>query len=249
MEQWQNSTTPLIWLTAGCIVIIIFITFIIIFGRILIQRIRKEAKIKQDILIEHQKELLKNTIQSEEEEKRRIALFLHDDVLANLHRVKLLNNNPAISQSLNQSMDKLRRISHDLIPPLIEEMPFDEIMRDFLSFLTSKYTLSIHSVRTNKTFLELNKKMQLFRIFQALTVNILKHAEANEITILWKRTSDYSCFIIEDDGIGIPLNSKKGLGLKNIEMRAKTLDAKSRFKSPPNKGTRFIILIPTKSND
>ncbi|MFT5824047.1 MAG: two-component system NarL family sensor kinase [Crocinitomix sp.] len=250
MEQWKDSATLLIWLITGCIVILIFVAFIIIFGRTLIRRIRKEATLKQLLLITHQKELLNNSVQSEEKEKKRIALQLHDDVLANLHRVKLLNNDPKISQLLSQSMDKIRHISHDLIPPLLEEMPFDEFMNDFLSFLEAKYSLYIHSVRANTELLNPNTKLQLFRIFQALTVNVLKHSHANEINILWKRTYNYSCLILEDNGVGIPKNlNKKGLGLKNIEMRTKIINGTSRFKSKPDKGTRFIILIPTIKND
>lgn len=243
MEDWKDPETPLIWLSAGTFILLVFLVFILLSFKTYIQRIRKEEEEKRRLQLAHQKKLLENTIASEEREKKRIAQSLHDDLLAQLYRVKLMNDNKEIASMLEQSMDQLRQISHELLPPLLAEISFEELMKDFLYPFKKKYQVVFQVNTTNGNILEQYKKLQLFRVFQEVVVNIEKHAKACSIEIGWRNTPHYCCLIIHDDGIGIGEEQKKGLGFKNIETRVQVINGKFRFKSEKDKGTTFLLLV------
>lgn len=243
MEAWKDPATPVIWITSACILLFILLAFILIMFRTYVRKIRQEEREKRNLLLKHQHDLLTNTIESEEKEKKRIAQNLHDDLLAQLHRVKLINNDTELSQPLSQIIQQLRDISHDLLPPFLDELPFEESINNFLHAFKKEYDISIQINSQIQQNISSSVKLQLFRILQELTINILKHSKANQIAVMWRATTNYSCLIVTDNGIGINTESTQGLGLKNIESRAKVIQANYRFRSKKNKGTSFQLLI------
>jgi two-component system NarL family sensor kinase len=244
MEAWKDPLTPIIWLFTGIILLLLFAGFIFLLIRSYIRRIKLEAEKKHALLVQHQKELLENTIKSEEKEKKRIALQLHDDLLAQLHRIKIMNNDQEIGSLLSGSIKQIRQISHDLLPSFLEGVPFIDVLQNFLGRFEPKYQISIHAHAVSEKAISLDKKLQLFRIFQELVVNCIKHAEANKINLNWRKTDTYCCLIFSDNGLGMDPNLKQGLGLKNIETRAKVIEGEFKFKLPKKEGTTFIMIVP-----
>jgi signal transduction histidine kinase len=58
-----------------------------------------------------------------------------------------------------------------------------------------------------------------YRVFQELTNNIIKHANATEVSVQLYQNGDSLILLVEDNGTGIPNKSKKGFGLYNIDSR------------------------------
>lgn len=89
--------------------------------------------------------------------------------------------------------------------------------------------------------------MNVYRIVQELLNNIIKHANASEITIQLIKSSDNINLTVEDDGRGFDpeeARKKKGLGLSNIDLRVKKLSGRWNIDSGKGKGTTIIIDIP-----
>ncbi|WP_449401020.1 sensor histidine kinase [Chryseobacterium wanjuense] len=87
--------------------------------------------------------------------------------------------------------------------------------------------------------------MQLYRIFQEFTTNVLKHSEASRVWIYIKDNNDNLAVVISDNGESFEYEEvKKGMGIKNIESRIKSMNAAHKWKNVLGKGSRLIIKIP-----
>jgi hypothetical protein len=100
--------------------------------------------------------------------------------------------------------------------------------------------------------LEYNTEINIYRIVQELLTNIIRHAQANEVTIQMIKSSDNINLTVEDNGRGFDAEEakkKKGMGLSNIELRVKKLAGSWNIDSGRGKGTTTIIDIPIKKID
>jgi signal transduction histidine kinase len=91
----------------------------------------------------------------------------------------------------------------------------------------------------------------IFRIIQEIINNALKHAQSTSISVTFRSDEKYLMIIAEDNGIGFNVEehknekrSGKGLGLFNIENRARLVSADVEFHSAPQQGTRIVLNIP-----
>ena len=84
----------------------------------------------------------------------------------------------------------------------------------------------------------------LFRMAQELISNVLRHAEASEATIQIIRQEQEVRFSVEDNGIGFDLATRRrGMGLRNIAVRAATMGAELHCDSTPGHGTTFTVVV------
>ena len=111
---------------------------------------------------------------------------------------------------------------------------------------------------TNNRAIRLRQDVEIgiYRIVQESLNNIVKHAEAQKVTIqLISHTAKIN-LIIEDDGLGFQvernghMNGKKhgGMGLINIRERTEGLSGTFSIHSKPGRGTEIIVELPIKEN-
>jgi signal transduction histidine kinase len=95
--------------------------------------------------------------------------------------------------------------------------------------------------------LEQSTETVLFRVLQEIVSNIIKHAQANRITIQIIKHESELTVMIEDNGVGFDtskMNEFSGIGLKNIISRIEFLKGSVDFDSNLGKGTTVIIEVP-----
>ena len=143
---------------------------------------------------------------------------------------------------ISKSLDSSQLFAHGLIDVLKAET--EVIGR-------SKIVDVVFDVRGEVLFLNSEKELLIFRIFQEACNNILKHAKASNITIDLTYERDYVHLKISDDGIGFNIEEtmkskeiRKMSGLKNIHQRAEIIGAETKIYSTPNIGTTIHIKIP-----
>jgi signal transduction histidine kinase len=115
----------------------------------------------------------------------------------------------------------------------------------------SKIVDVVFEVSGEILFLDSEKELIIFRIFQEACNNILKHAKARIITIDLMYEKQYVQLKISDDGKGFDIEEtmktkeiRKMSGLKNIYQRAEIIGAETYIYSTPNIGTTIHIKIP-----
>ncbi len=212
-------------------------------------------KVKQD----QQKEILRNTIQAQENERKRIAQDLHDEVGAMLSVVKLnvsmierntqekANTLAGETKSyLDEVITQVRGISRSLLPPSLEKLGLNQALEELANWVNKTDKIRIDCWTKGESFrFDANKELAIFRVSQEVLNNAIKHSEAEHIIINSRYTNKYISIVIRDYGKGFNMHDKvqTGLGLKNLESRMEMINAGFKLKSEPGKGTTAIILL------
>lgn len=221
--------------------------------------IQKELE-KKDLEIQYQKELLSAVIITQEEERKRIAQDLHDDISSKLNIVSLnshLLTTPNLSQNdiheitaniinlTGKALDNSRKIAHGLLPPVLEKFGLHAGVEELcLEFSSSKAVKVNYENKTAFDIKDIDKHLHVFRILQELMNNSLRHGKATVISILFKEKNGIKNCYYSDNGIGFEMKSdenKKGLGMKNIESRIAFLNGKLTLESALNKGISVVF--------
>jgi signal transduction histidine kinase len=248
------------------IIIYSFIAFLLM-GMVLIlffyfsrkKIIQKELE-KKDLEIQYQKELLSAVIITQEEERKRIAQDLHDDISSKLNIVSLnshLLNTPNLSQEevteitgniinlTSKALDNSRKIAHGLLPPVLDKFGLHAGVEELcLEFSSSKLIRVNYENKVSFDILENDRHLHVFRILQELMNNSLRHGKATVISILFENNKEGNVCYYEDNGIGFDLDSnknQKGLGMKNIESRVAFLKGMITMDSAINNGISVVF--------
>lgn len=226
-------------------------------NRILLQK--KELAEKE---IAHQQELTRVLIASQEQERKRIGMDMHDEVgtvLAAL-RMSIEKINEATpeqiptlinrsKQSIDNVINSVRRISHNLSPIIkginglrscIEDI-VDNVNRSGSIKMTVNYDDEIIW-----TLLTEDMQLAIYRIVTELINNTLKHAQARYITLNFHYTTDAVIIKYKDDGVGLPAEGIgiKGMGVSNIRSRCNAMNATYMLDASEIKGYAVNIMIP-----
>lgn len=210
-----------------------------------------------------ERELLNAIVQGQENERKRISRELHDGLAPLLSSVK--NNlevvapvveelaekhrtyfNDSVKQ-INYAMDEVRTISKDLMPRTLEDFGLLTAVKELCDRAerTSKIKVTFYKGGITKR-LQAEKEIGIFRVIQELVNNSIKHSKAAHINVQIIKYKKNLLVSVEDNGRGfnIQTSSKKGLGLKNIESRVKSLNGFLNFDSKAGRGTSVTIEIP-----
>ena len=189
----------------------------------------------------YQKQLLENSIEIQEKERRRVAADIHDGLIGKLRALQLTCNDEVQAKGMQNCIATARDISHDLYPPLIEEIALDELIDSYLLAFRSLYDIKFWSVNSRKLAVPPNIKLTVYRIFQELITNVKKHARCDKITVYLRVTNQHIQMLVGDDGLGLSEKVIGGLGLKNIELRVNQLNARSKFTKNHPRGVKFVF--------
>ena len=232
----------------------IIILFALIAYSAFIQKILREKSQQYQLELAHQKEVTLQYTSVQESERKRIAELLHDDIGNKLNILSLWINNEdslnnkrsreVIKQQIPALIEATRTISHSLYPVNLEK--FGLILT--LEALISNVNESLHiQLIVNHDYQKrpISFEVQIYRIIQEFLSNVIKHAKASNMLIHIRDTETSLAVILSDNGVGFD-NSilKKGMGLKNIDSRIKSINAFSKWKSKKGNGSRLIIILP-----
>jgi signal transduction histidine kinase len=206
-----------------------------------------------------QNQLIEAAVRSEEIERHRIAEILHDEVGAILSSSKLhiqgikYNNLDERDKQLflkgndllDEGIQKVRGISHNLHSNILKEFGLNEAIRHFVQ-QTIKGTLMKAETNLDDSYTTLNpeKDISIYRMLQEILNNILKHSAADEINVSSTYEPGLLKISISHTGTGITQEQfeslrykKEGLGLKNIMNRIILLRGHIEFSGEPNRYT------------
>ena len=125
--------------------------------------VEKELE-KKTLEITHQKEIIQSIIITQEEERKRIAQDLHDDISSKLNVINLNANllkdgdltpeeytivNNGILEATDKTLESARKIAHNLLPPILEEFGFKDAVEELAdSFNNSRKINIIYNINT-----------------------------------------------------------------------------------------------------
>lgn len=233
----------------------IIVFFILVAYKTFVNRIIKEKEAQSLAEIQHQKKLILESTKVQEEERKRIAISVHDDIGNRLNILSLWLNNldiedestsNVIAGQISELIDSTRNISHSLYPVNLEKLGLILYIEELITNLSARINISLF-VSSKYIQKDLFTEVQIYRIIQEFTTNVIKHSSADKIDIGIKDFNDFTGIVIFDNGQGFDYEKvKKGMGIKNIESRLQSMDAQFKWKSITNKGSRLIFKIQKK---
>lgn len=245
----------------GIATVLIFITLLVLFCAVLIKLYVHKIKTYTEVIfqkdIEFQKTLNTAIIETQEQVLTNISRDLHDDAGQQLTYINFQIENlkldspelhallDPLSQSVANLSKSVRGISHSLNSQLLGRQDVIKAIRSESERLNKLGRIKVHCKVYNSSALEFNanEKIIIFRIFQELINNILKHAAAKNIHIKIDGTNSFQ-MEVTDDGKGFDENGiaqSNSIGLQNIRTRASYINYKIEIESLPGNGTRVLL--------
>jgi len=232
----------------------IIIVFAFIAYSAFVQKILREKSQQYQLELAHQKEVTLQYTSVQESERKRIAELLHDDIGNKLNILSLWINNEdslnnkrsreVIKQQIPALIEATRTISHSLYPVNLEKFGLILTLEALISNVNESLPIQL-IVNHDYQKRPISFEVQIYRIIQEFLSNVIKHAKASNMLIHIRDTETSLALILSDNGVGF-YNSilKKGMGLKNIDSRIKSINAFSKWKSKKGNGSRLIIILP-----
>lgn len=235
----------------------------------LYQRRRHQALQEMSALkLQFEQELLKTQLEIQENTFQTISQELHDNIGQMLSVVKISlavlpiekahdAYAPILNarQVLNKAIIDLSNLTKSLHTDRITEISLDEAIRFELEAVKRSGILTVEfELVGGPCDFEQQQKIFLFRIFQEILNNILKHSQAKEVKVRMVCQGVNNFVLrISDNGIGFNVEEKRkgvssssGVGLKSLYNRAHLIGADLEIISTPGAGTTTIISLPGK---
>lgn len=150
---------------------------------------------------------------------------------------------------LKKSLNDSRAIAHSLMPKAIEDFGFTSVVEAMVDDLNKAGKANFEFISNMKDLrFKVPIDTSLYKIAQEATNNIMKHAEADNVTIQYMKLGDTIQLTIEDDGKGFEVSdlnkSESGFGLASMRNRASSFGAEIFIDSYPGHGTTIMLEFP-----
>jgi len=207
-------------------------------------------------------------INAQEEERVRIARGLHDDtaqsismLIIRLERLETLVSAgaPDLTQHVADAyklatrlFEDLRHIIWDLRPSILDDLGLVPAIRWLARTKLEEVNVKVDFGGVNEVMrLPSHLETMLFRVAQEAVNNVLRHADAKNVSIrLWPE-HEQMCLEVKDDGRGFDVErsngeavSKKRLGLLGIRERVSLVGGTVKVESAPGSGTSVLVYVP-----
>jgi two-component system NarL family sensor kinase len=208
------------------------------------------------------RELIKTQLETQEQTFHHISAELHDNVAQFISLARLSLNNLAVIdneyvrssvqstiKTLSSCLDEVRSLSQNLSSQYIKSAGLLKVVEDQVEQLERSRQFSVNFKVTGKTRLLCEEKeIVLFRIIQESINNVIRHSQADKLSILLHFGQKNMHLIISDNGVGFNVDEKLDLsktngsaGLSNIIKRAQVINATYAIQSSAEYGTTISI--------
>ena len=201
---------------------------------------------------------------AQEDERRRIARDLHDDVTQQLaftsielgrlaaavpanfeHGRKQLRS---LQSKITQVSNEVRRVSHGLHPCILDDLGLSAALEVFCEDFAKAESIKVmFDGEVDEARLSKTGASTLYRIAQECLRNAAKHAHPTEVHVALSNDEMDMHLLVRDNGIGIPLDgepSRPGLGLVSMKERIRLVNGKLSIASQPGQGTSVTSSVP-----
>jgi signal transduction histidine kinase len=210
-------------------------------------------------------ELLAQLVTAQEEERRRIALELHDQlgqyVTALMLGLKALQDSGELAganerlQQLLRLADQLgeeaHRLAWELRPSALDDLGLQGTLRNYLEEWARRFRLAV-DFHSNGLLDRLPAQIEtaLYRITQEALTNVAKHAQARHVSVILERRQGRVLAIVEDDGRGFDTvevleraHTARRMGLVGMHERARLIGGELEIESAPGEGTTIYVRV------
>jgi len=241
----------------------VLISFLIIFGVILIREIFYSLKRSEIDRLKTERRVINAIINTEENEKKRFAKDLHDglgpllstvkmslsaltDKINDPHGLQILKNTNHV---VNEAINTIKEVANNLSPHVLTNFGLSSAINAFINKINQTKVLEI-DFKTNmeNQRLENDKEVVIYRAVCELINNSILHSGASKIEMELNKHEKFVTLQFYDNGRGFDTSrlgqeDNKGMGISNIETRVKSIEGVFILESNPGKGTSALIKV------
>jgi PAS domain S-box-containing protein len=229
---------------------------------------RKQAEAKRKEYSRKLQVLSRRLVEAQETERRNIARELHDEIgqaltvmQLNLQAMLLSPGTEVVTPRLNETLEVVGRvleqvhdISLDLRPSILDDLGLAPALRWYTERQAALVELKagFHADPLEQR-LDLMIETECFRVAQEALTNVVRHAQAKNVTVELRKEAGQLHLRVRDDGIGFEVAAVRekavrgaSLGLLSMEERAALADGGLEFTSAPGRGTEIHAWFPLK---
>jgi signal transduction histidine kinase len=266
MVQPETSVDLYVLVFGGALALSLLVAGVVGFLLLYQKRVSEQELIVKQMELNYQQEVVYRTLDAVEDERKRVARDLHDEVGAALSAMRLLvgqlvQTSPPTAEIsdlttrfkgvIDNTMDSVRRISNDLLPQGLHELGITYALEGLCESAMDLTDVTIELTVDVEIDLPARTNLIVYRLVQELLNNAIKHAEAKDIQLSLSRQNNQLTLLYTDDGKGFDYEQayqKRSLGLKNIETRAQMLQGTVAFETQPGQGLRVTAVMPISSD-
>lgn len=227
---------------------------------------RREAEEALKASEQKLRSLTAQLLSAQENERKRLAAELHDELGHALLTLKLRMESlkeqlPPEQAALKKEVGKIlnflsitigevRRLYLDLIPGDLEDLGLTAALRSLVEDFFDLQKQIVWSVKVDDLdgLFPVPVQTAIYRVVQEALTNIGKHAKPRNVSVEIRKGADGVSFVIEDDGVGFDRDKvymeRKTLGLLSMEERVKILGGSFKLWTQKDRGTRISFTIP-----
>ena len=228
-------------------------------------RVRTITRLNRYHKLVEQREILRQmaerVVTAQEQERQRISRELHDDLgqaltthMLSLRDVqsdltlpveKLFERMQALYEQSYEIAIKIRRLAHDLRPPVLDALGLKVAMQTYCTEFTRHTRLPIElEIDPSLPVLPDIYNITLYRVLQEALNNIAKHAKATQAWVELSVEETTILLTVQDNGQGIQDGQSSGIGLSGLQERLTIAGGKLNLKSGSNNGTILTAELP-----
>jgi PAS domain S-box-containing protein len=227
------------------------------------------AEIEQRQRIEEQRaQLFTRLVLAQEDERRRLARELHDQLGQQMTALRLTletlkalsEERPELRAQVEALQELTRQLDQDiafrvweLTPAMLEGVGVAAALTEYTGNWSKRFGIRAEVQMTRPADSRLTAEIEttIYRFAQEALNNIAKHSQADRVDIVLEHTSQHVSLIVEDNGIGFnPAETEPsagGFGLIGMRERAALAGADFQIESAPGRGTTVILRVPATS--
>ncbi len=203
------------------------------------------------------------------EERQRLARELHDSVVQSLYSMALyadaatraltagkqdvtVGHLQELRETARSTMYDMRLLIFELHPPALEQEGLVTALRVRLAAVEARAGVHAELEVEGERRLPITVEQELYRIAQEALNNIMKHAQAEHVTLRMRYEKESVYLQIRDDGTGFDLRSVKrsgGMGLQSFTARATKIGGRVTVDSQPGEGTTITVHVTVDGRD
>lgn len=199
-------------------------------------------------------------VNAREEERRRLRRDLHDGLGSSLasmtlhlnEAIRLHLDHPErskqaienVQQQMQEAIADIRRLVYSLRPPALDEFGLAFALQELALQVPSSSLQIVLEGTDRELTLSAAAEVAVYRIVQEALTNVVRHANASKCHIHLEMEPDILHIRIADNGKGMPVHAKPGIGVRSIRERAEELGGSLELESVPGNGMKIHVCLP-----
>jgi len=218
------------------------------------------AAVAIDLSQRVERDALRRTVAGQESERRRLARELHDEtgqaltsILLGLGSLEEILDNgeqraavKGVRELVVRTLQSVRELAVELRPKVLDDFGLVPALERLTDTLGERSGLEIEFISRIDGRLVAELETALYRIVQEALTNVVKHAEARNVSIVLGRNAGMVTALVEDDGRGFdPAQTREGgFGIEGMRERVALLGGTLKVESRKNAGTTLKVEVP-----